>query len=48
MWLLGLVLLVFGLLVHSAILFWIGVILLVAGLVVYAVPARRDSRRWYW
>jgi membrane protein implicated in regulation of membrane protease activity len=48
MWVLGLVLLVLGLLVHSGILFWIGVILLVVGLALYFAPARHDSRRWYW
>jgi membrane protein implicated in regulation of membrane protease activity len=48
MWLLGLILLVLGLLVGSGLLFWLGVIFLVVGVVVYFVPARHDSRRWYW
>lgn len=48
MWVIGLILLVLGILLGSAILFWIGFLLLVVGLVVYFVPARASSRRWYW
>lgn len=48
MWLLGLILLVLGLLLAVKVLFWLGLILLVIGLVMYFVPARADSRRWYW
>lgn len=48
MWLLGLILLVLGLLLAVKVLFWLGLILLVVGLVLYFVPARADSRRWYW
>lgn len=48
MWVLGVVLAIFGLLLHSPLLFWIGVVLLVVGVALYFVPARRDSRRWYW
>lgn len=48
MWLIGLILLAVGILVHSAILFWIGVIVLLAGVAMYFVPARHNSRRWYW
>jgi Zn-dependent membrane protease YugP len=48
MWVLGLVLLILGILLHSPLLFWIGLVLLVVGVALYFVPARRDSRRWYW
>lgn len=48
MWLLGLILLVLGALIHSPILFWIGVVILAVGVAMYFVPARHDTRRWYW
>lgn len=48
MWVLGLILLVLGLVFAVKLLFWLGVVLLVIGLALYFVPARRDSRRWYW
>lgn len=48
MWLLGLILLVLGVVIGSAFLFYLGAILLVVGVVLYFVPSRHDSRRWYW
>lgn len=48
MWFLGLILALLGILVGSSVLFWIGVLVLVAGVAFYFVPARHDSRRWYW
>lgn len=48
MWLLGLILIAVGALISSVVLFWIGVILFVIGLAAYFVPARHDTRRWYW
>lgn len=47
MWVVGLILLVLGILLHSPLLFWIGVVVLIAGVAMYFAPARRDSRRWY-
>jgi membrane protein implicated in regulation of membrane protease activity len=48
MWLLGLLLLIIGALIHSALLFWIGVVILLVGVALYFMPSRADSRRWYW
>lgn len=43
---LGILLILLGLFIK--VLFWIGVIVLIVGVALYIMPARRETRRWYW